>query len=241
MATARLLPCAYDSSVKTLIHAIEALRPDALLMTGQAARRGVVCVERFARNLDDAKVPDNDGAMRRGLRISRGAPDWLETALSVRTIASAIARGGDFQRECRERRRICLQPSLLRGLAIPERKAVGDPRRLCAFAGDAGAGPARGRRERRLTPTKPQTRCGRPRGDPRPNWRTAKRRDRRAALSRRRRRGDPLPRAAARRRRKKRLPRRMARRRTSMSILPLRSLLCARSLTRFWKRPGSRR
>ena len=90
VAVARLLPCAYDSSVKMLIGAIETLRPDALLMTGQAARRGVVCVERFAHNLDDATAPDNDGALRRGLRISRGAPDWLEAGVSVRTIVSAI-------------------------------------------------------------------------------------------------------------------------------------------------------
>ena len=90
MAVARLLPCAYDASVKKLVEAIETLRPDALLMSGQAARRGVVCVERFAHNLDDATAPDNDGALRRGLRISRGAPEWLEASALVRTIASAI-------------------------------------------------------------------------------------------------------------------------------------------------------
>jgi len=94
VAVARLLPCAYDASVKTLISAIETLRPDALLMTGQAARRGVVCVERFARNLDDARAPDNDGALRRALRISRSAPEWLEATATVRTIATAIKEAG---------------------------------------------------------------------------------------------------------------------------------------------------
>jgi pyroglutamyl-peptidase len=94
VAVARLLPCAYDASVKKLISAIETLRPDALLMTGQAARRGVVCVERFGRNLDDAGAPDNDGALRRGLRISRAAPDWLEAAAPVRTLAQAINEAG---------------------------------------------------------------------------------------------------------------------------------------------------
>jgi pyroglutamyl-peptidase len=93
-AVARLLPCAYDASVKKLIDAIETLRPDALLMTGQAARRAVVCVERFARNLDDATAPDNDGAVRRALRISRAAPEWLEATAPVRTIAGAIKEAG---------------------------------------------------------------------------------------------------------------------------------------------------
>ena len=94
VAVARLLPCAYDASVKKLISAIETLRPDALLMAGQAARRAVVCVERFAHNLDDATAPDNDGALRRALRISRAAPEWLETMASVRTIARAITGAG---------------------------------------------------------------------------------------------------------------------------------------------------
>jgi pyroglutamyl-peptidase len=93
-AVARLLPCAYDASVKEIIRAIEALRPEAVLMTGQAARRAVVCVERFARNLDDAATPDNDGALRRALRISRGAPERLEAAAPVRAIARAIKEAG---------------------------------------------------------------------------------------------------------------------------------------------------
>ena len=94
VAVARLLPCAYDASVKKLVNAIETVRPDALLMTGQAARRAVVCVERFAHNLDDATAPDNDGALRRALRISRAAPEWLETTVSVRMIAKAIKEAG---------------------------------------------------------------------------------------------------------------------------------------------------
>ena len=94
VGVARLLPCAYDASVKKLVEAIETLRPDAVLMAGQAARRAVVCVERFAHNLDDATAPDNDGALRRALRISRAAPEWLEARVSVRSIASAIKAAG---------------------------------------------------------------------------------------------------------------------------------------------------
>ena len=74
-AVARLLPCAYDASVKDLIRAIETLRPAAILMTGQAARRGVVCVERFARNLDDAAAPDNLGVLRKAAAISEARPN----------------------------------------------------------------------------------------------------------------------------------------------------------------------
>lgn len=93
-AVARLMPCAYDASVKELVRAIETLHPQALLMTGQAARRGLVTVERFAHNLDNAAAPDNVGELRRSLRISRAAPEWLETNATVRRIMIAIKEAG---------------------------------------------------------------------------------------------------------------------------------------------------
>ena len=93
-AVARLLPCAYDASVKELVGAIETLRPEAILMTGQAARRAVVCVERFARNLDDAAAPDNLGHLRKAVAIAEGAPERLEAAAPVKAIAGAIREAG---------------------------------------------------------------------------------------------------------------------------------------------------
>jgi pyroglutamyl-peptidase len=93
-AVARLLPCAYDASVKELVRAIEAVQPEAVLMTGQAARRAMVCVERFARNLDDAAAPDNLGVLRKAVRISEAAPERLEAAAPVRAIADAIRAAG---------------------------------------------------------------------------------------------------------------------------------------------------
>ena len=100
-AVARLLPCAYDTSVKELIRAIETLKPEAVLMTGQAAQRAVVCVERFARNLDDAAAPDNLGVLRKAVAISEGGAERLEAAAPVRAIAAAIREAGIPARESR--------------------------------------------------------------------------------------------------------------------------------------------
>jgi pyroglutamyl-peptidase len=94
VAVARRLPCAYEASAKELIRAIETLRPDAVLMTGQAARRGVVCVERFAHNLDDAAAPDNLGQLRNAVAISEGAPERLKATAPVSAIAGAIRAAG---------------------------------------------------------------------------------------------------------------------------------------------------
>jgi pyroglutamyl-peptidase len=93
-AVARLLPCAYDASVENLIHEIETTRPEALLMTGQAARRAAISVERFARNLDDAAAADNDGVLRKTIRISDSAPARLEATASVSAIARAMKEAG---------------------------------------------------------------------------------------------------------------------------------------------------
>jgi pyroglutamyl-peptidase len=93
-AVARLLPCAFDASVIELVRAIETLRPDAVLMTGQAARRAAVSVERFARNLDNAPAPDNRGALRRAVKIADGAPERLEATAPVSAIAGAIREAG---------------------------------------------------------------------------------------------------------------------------------------------------
>jgi pyroglutamyl-peptidase len=93
-AAARLLPCAYEASVKELVRALETLEPEAVLMTGQAARRGVVCVERFARNLDDAASPDNQGVVRRAAPILEGAPERLQATATVKAVADAIREAG---------------------------------------------------------------------------------------------------------------------------------------------------
>jgi pyroglutamyl-peptidase len=93
-AVARLLPCAYDASVAELIYAFETLRPDAVMMTGQAARRAAVGVEHFARNWDEAAMPDNRGVMRSAVKIAIGAPDRLEAQAPVDAIVNAIRAAG---------------------------------------------------------------------------------------------------------------------------------------------------
>jgi pyroglutamyl-peptidase len=152
VAVARLLPCAYDASVKKLISAIETLRPDALLMTGQAARRGVICVERFAHNLDDATAPDNDGALRRALRISRAAPEWLETRVSVRSVASAIKAAGIPARMSRDAGGFVCNHLYFGVLQYLSEKRSAIPAVFVHLPVTPGQSP-RGANEKRLTPT----------------------------------------------------------------------------------------
>jgi pyroglutamyl-peptidase len=93
VAVALMLPCVYGASVDAFADAFERLKPDAALMTGQAARRGLVCVERFARNGGDAGTPDNRGVVRGAAPLDPG-PERLEATLPVGNIARAIRRAG---------------------------------------------------------------------------------------------------------------------------------------------------
>ena len=91
---ARMLPCAYVASVAEFVGAFESLRPDAVIMTGQAARRGVICVERIARNRDGAPASDNRGVSRNGAASVVGAPEMLEATAPVANVARAIRDAG---------------------------------------------------------------------------------------------------------------------------------------------------
>jgi len=86
----RTLPCAYDLCVADLVAACERLRPSAVLMSGQAARRGVLCVERCARNRVSASRRDSRGA----LGSPALGPDMLETTADAAAVARAVRTAG---------------------------------------------------------------------------------------------------------------------------------------------------
>jgi pyroglutamyl-peptidase len=93
IAVALMLPCVYDACVDGTIEAFERLRPVAALMSGQAARRSVVCVERFAHNVANPATPDNRGVVLGAAPLDPG-PARLETTAPVSQIARAIRNAG---------------------------------------------------------------------------------------------------------------------------------------------------
>ena len=93
VAIAVMLPCVYDASVDAFAEAFERLKPHAALMTGQAARRGLVCVERFARNVVNGATPDNRGRVRAATELDDG-PERLEATVPVDEISRAVHGAG---------------------------------------------------------------------------------------------------------------------------------------------------
>lgn len=55
------LPTVFKKSTKILIDAIGREKPDIIICVGQAGGRFEISVERVAINIDDARIPDNEG------------------------------------------------------------------------------------------------------------------------------------------------------------------------------------
>jgi pyroglutamyl-peptidase len=84
------LPTSYARSIPALKAAIAAARPAFVLCVGEAGDRAMLSVERVAVNLQDARIPDNDGAAPVDKPIVRGGPAAYFSTLPVRAMVAAI-------------------------------------------------------------------------------------------------------------------------------------------------------
>lgn len=91
VVAARMLACAFEICLSEFAMAFERLGPCAVLMTGQAARRGSISVERFARRRASGAAPDNCG---RSCAALASGPDVAEATVSARAVTRAIQEAG---------------------------------------------------------------------------------------------------------------------------------------------------
>lgn len=92
--TRLLLPVSFKNAFARLEEAIDTCRPDLVICTGLAARRTSITVERVAINIDDARIPDNDGFHPIERRIDYAAPDAYFSCLPARAICEKISEAG---------------------------------------------------------------------------------------------------------------------------------------------------
>ena len=85
-----ILPVAYNSSASALLALIEKHSPDVVIMLGQAEGRTQITPERIAINLDDARIPDNEGVLRVNQEIIEGGPVAYRSTLPVVEIVDAL-------------------------------------------------------------------------------------------------------------------------------------------------------
>lgn len=89
IATA-VLPTSYRRSLPDLEAAIARAGPQIVLCVGQAGDRAALCVERVAVNIQDARIPDNDGAQPGDAPVVAGGPAAYLSTLPVRAAVAAL-------------------------------------------------------------------------------------------------------------------------------------------------------
>ena len=88
------VPTVFYKSIDVVTAAIEAERPDAVLCIGQAGKRSELTPERVAINIDDARIPDNEGNQPIDRAIfSDGAPAYFST-LPIKAMVRYIREAG---------------------------------------------------------------------------------------------------------------------------------------------------
>ncbi len=87
-----VLPVAFGAAGERLRAVVDEVQPDVVIALGLAEGRSGITPERVAINLDDARVPDNDGAQPTDERIELHGPDGRFTTLPVKAIVDALQR-----------------------------------------------------------------------------------------------------------------------------------------------------
>lgn len=91
---ARCLPTAFGSSLQALRQAIRDTEPALVLCVGQAGGRAQLSLERIAINIDDARIPDNDGARPIDEPVVAGGPAAYFSDLPIKAMLAALREAG---------------------------------------------------------------------------------------------------------------------------------------------------
>ncbi len=89
-----ILPVARGRASTDIQDAVEKFRPDVVLSIGQAGGRAAVSVERVAVNLDDYRIPDNEGNQPVEEPVVPGGPDGYFCTVPVKKMVEAIQNAG---------------------------------------------------------------------------------------------------------------------------------------------------
>ena len=89
-----VLPVVFRSSAAMLFEVLAKEKPDAVLCLGQAGGRDALTPERVAINLNDARIPDNEGAQPVDEMILPEGPDAYFSSLPIKAMRDAIRETG---------------------------------------------------------------------------------------------------------------------------------------------------
>ena len=88
------VPTVFGKSIDTVREAIEREKPDFVLSIGQAGGRAEITPERVAINLNDARIPDNEGNQPIDEPVFPDGENAYFSTLPVKAMVEAIRREG---------------------------------------------------------------------------------------------------------------------------------------------------
>ena len=88
------LPCVFGASIDVLLAAIEAHSPSVVIAVGQAGGRTDLSIERIAININDARIPDNQGQQPIDQPIIVDGPAAWFSTLPIKSIVKALHQHG---------------------------------------------------------------------------------------------------------------------------------------------------
>lgn len=83
------IPTVIDKSLQKIKEAVDQHRPDAVLSVGQAGGRTEVTVERVGINVNDCRIPDNEGNQPIDTPIVEGGPAGYLLTLPIKAMVKA--------------------------------------------------------------------------------------------------------------------------------------------------------
>jgi len=90
----RQLPCVFGEALNSLYKAMDELQPDLVIAVGQAGGRADITVERVAINVDDARIPDNQGKQPIDEPIVADGPAAYFSTLPIKALVEGIREAG---------------------------------------------------------------------------------------------------------------------------------------------------
>lgn len=89
-----LLPVSFARAPRRLAELLVDVRPDLVVCVGEAGGRSAVSVERVAVNVQDARIPDEDGAQPVDAPVVRGGDVAYFSSLPVKACLAALQDAG---------------------------------------------------------------------------------------------------------------------------------------------------
>ena len=88
------IPTVFKKSAKKLFENIDSVKPDVVICVGQAGGRYEFSVERVAINIDDGRIPDNDGYQPVDSPVFEDGENAYFSTLPIKAIVEEVKKAG---------------------------------------------------------------------------------------------------------------------------------------------------